>query len=244
MRFRLSGGEDGATISSCDPIRPMRAPIPFSSVPLPVPRSPVIRSDVPLYAIDARAWNALAPAHPFLSHAFFSALHETGCASRETGWQARFVTAWSDGMLVGAMPLYAKAHSYGEYVFDWGWADAYHRHGLSYYPKLLGAIPFSPVTGPLLLARDGETRALLVRAALRLSLEVSSLHVLFPAEPEAREMEAAGMMLRRSVQFHWENRGYANFDQFLSDLASAKRKKIPRRGDGCSKLACACDGWS
>jgi len=124
------------------------------------------------------------------------------------------------------MPLYAKSHSYGEYVFDWAWADAYHRHGLSYYPKLLGAIPFSPVTGPRLLARDGETRALLVRAALRLSLEVSSLHVLFPTEPEAREMEAAGMMLRRSVQFHWENRGYASFDEFLSDLASAKRKKI------------------
>src|SRR5260221_3602110 len=124
------------------------------------------------------------------------------------------------------MPRYAKSHSYGEYVFDWAWADAYHRHGLSYYPKLLGAIPFSPVTGPRLLARDGETRALLVRAALRLSLEVSSLHVLFPTEPEAREMETAGMMLRRSVQFHWENRGYANFDEFLSDLASEKRKQI------------------
>src|SRR5258708_19057230 len=133
------------------------------------------------------------------------------------------------------MPLYAKSHSYGGYGCGGAWGDAYHRHGLSYYPKLLGAIPFSPVTGPRLLARDAETRALLVRAALRLSLEVSSLHVLFPTEPEAREMETAGMMLRRSVQFHWENRGYANFDEFLSDLAPAKRKKIRqerRRGPG------------
>src|SRR5436189_3860755 len=192
MRFRLSGGEDGATISSCDPIRPMRAPIPFSPVPLPVPRSPVIRSDVSLYAIDARAWNALAPAHPFLSHAFFSALHETGCASRETGWQARFVTAWSDGMLVGAMPLYAKAHSYGEYVFDWGWADAYRRHGRRYYPKLVAAVPFTPVPGPRLLAADpGTRRALLDRArTLVADGDYSSLHVLFVDEPSATEGEA------------------------------------------------------
>jgi hypothetical protein len=124
------------------------------------------------------------------------------------------------------MPLYLKSHSYGEYVFDWAWADAYHRHGLSYYPKLLGAIPFSPVTGPRLLARDEPTRALLLRAALRAAGEVSSLHVLFPTELEAREMEAAGMKLRRSVQFHWENPGYGSFDEFLSHLASAKRKKI------------------
>ena len=179
-----------------------------------------------LRAVEPRAWNALAAGHPFLRHEFLHALHETGCACESTGWSPCYLTLWQGASLVGAMPLYAKSHSYGEYVFDWAWADAYHRHGLSYYPKLLGAIPFSPVTGPRLLARDGETRALLVRAALRLSLEVSSLHVLFPAEPEAREMEAAGMMLRRSVQFHWENRGYANFDQFLSDLASAKRKKI------------------
>lgn len=179
-----------------------------------------------LRAIEPGAWNALAVGHPFLRHEFLHALHETGCACETTGWWPHYLTLWQGASLVGAMPLYAKSHSYGEYVFDWAWADAYHRHGLSYYPKLLGAIPFSPVTGPRLLARDAETRALLVRAALRLSLEVSSLHVLFPTEPEAREMETAGMMLRRSVQFHWENRGYANFDEFLSDLASAKRKKI------------------
>src|SRR5207344_1519062 len=104
--------------------------------------------------------------------------------------------------LVGAMPLYAKDHSYGEYVFDWAWADAYHRYGLAYYPKLVAAIPFSPVTGPRLLAREGATRALLVRAALKLARDVSSLHVLLPGEAEARELEGAGMMLRRAVQFH------------------------------------------
>jgi predicted N-acyltransferase len=124
------------------------------------------------------------------------------------------------------MPLYEKNHSYGEYVFDWAWADAYHRGGLAYYPKLLSAVPFSPVTGPRLLARDAATRALLVRAALQLARDASSLHVLFPGEAEAREMETEGLMLRRAVQFHWENRGYSSFEQFLSDLASAKRKKI------------------
>ena len=179
-----------------------------------------------LGSVEPQAWNALAGEHPFLRYEFLHALHEAGSASERTGWTPRYVTLWQDKSLVGAMPLYLKSHSYGEYVFDWAWADAYHRHGLSYYPKLLGAIPFSPVTGPRLLARDGATRALLLRAALRLAGEVSSLHVLFPTEPEAREMEAAGMMLRRSVQFHWENRGYAGFEEFLSQLASAKRKKI------------------
>src|SRR5258708_1215292 len=188
--------------------------------------TPSIKVIDTLRAVDPRAWNSLAAGHPFLRHEFLHALHETGCACESTGWSPCYLTLWQGASLLGAMPLYVKSHSYGEYVFDWAWADAYHRHGLSYYPKLLGAIPFSPVTGPRLLARDGETRALLVRAALRLSLEVSSLHVLFPTDLEAREMETAGIMLRRSVQFHWENRGYANFDEFLSDLASAKRKKI------------------
>src|SRR5437762_7346577 len=228
MRFRLSGGEDGATISSCDPIRPMRAPIPFSPVPLPVPRSPVIRSDVPLSAIDARAWNALAPAHPFLSHAFFSALHETGCASRETGWQARFVTAWSDGVLVGAMPLYAKVHSYGEYVFDWGWADAYRRHGRRYYPKLLAAIPFTPVPGPRLLATDASTRRAMLDAALAQvhSGRFSSLHLLFVSDDESNEGDAVGLIGRHGVQFHWHNHGYRDFTDFLAVLTHDKRKKI------------------
>ncbi len=188
--------------------------------------SPLIRIIDGLEAVEPRAWNALAEEHPFLRHEFLHALHETGCACERTGWLPRYLTLWQGAALVGAMPLYLKSHSYGEYVFDWAWADAYHRHKLSYYPKLLGAIPFSPVTGSRLLARDGPTRRLLVHAALQLARETSSLHVLFPIEAEARDFEAAGMMLRRSVQFHWENRGYSSFEDFLADLASAKRKKI------------------
>ncbi|HEX6945344.1 MAG TPA: peptidogalycan biosysnthesis protein, partial [Casimicrobiaceae bacterium] len=113
---------------------------------------PAIRRDVALDAIDAARWDALVPGHPLLSHAFLGALHATGCASRATGWTPRFLTAWRGDRLVGALPLYAKTHSYGEYVFDWGWADAYRRHGRRYYPKLVAAIPFTPVTGPRLLA--------------------------------------------------------------------------------------------
>jgi predicted N-acyltransferase len=179
-----------------------------------------------LRGVDPGAWNALAAGNPFLRHEFLHALHDTGCACERTGWSPRYITLWQGEALTGAMPLYAKDHSYGEYVFDWAWADAYHRHGLAYYPKLLAAVPFSPVTGPRLLARDGATRTLLVRAALQLAQQTSSLHVLFPGESEAREMEDAGMMLRRAVQFHWENRGYSSFEQFLSELASVKRKKI------------------
>jgi uncharacterized protein len=179
-----------------------------------------------LAGISPPAWNALTGGHPFLRHEFLHALHETGCADEAAGWAPCHLVLWQGDALVGAMPLYRKTHSYGEYVFDWAWADAYHRHGLEYYPKLLCAVPFSPVTGPRLLARDLATRSLLVRAALQLAATASSLHVLFPPEFEAEELAAHGMMLRRSVQFHWENRGYADFGQFLSELASAKRKKI------------------
>jgi uncharacterized protein len=188
--------------------------------------SPSVRVDDSLGAVTPQDWNALAGEHPFLRYEFLHALHETGCACGRTGWAPQYLTLWQGSSLVGAMPLYLKSHSYGEYVFDWAWADAYHRHGLAYYPKLLGAIPFSPVTGPRLLAHDGATRSLLARTALQLAHGASSLHVLFPPESEARELEAAGMMLRRTVQFHWENRGYSSFDEFLSDLTSAKRKKI------------------
>jgi uncharacterized protein len=179
-----------------------------------------------LATIDPQAWNALAGEHPFLRHEFLHALHDTGCACEHTGWAPQYLILRQGRSLAGVMPLYLKSHSYGEYVFDWAWADAYHRHGLSYYPKLLGAIPFSPVTGPRLLARDAATRLLLARAALELADQASSLHVLFPTEREAGELEAAGMMLRRTVQFHWRNCGYGSFEEFLSDLASAKRKKI------------------
>ena len=179
-----------------------------------------------LQSVDAAEWNSLTGGQPVLRHEFLHALHESGCASERSGWLPQYVTAWRNGRLAGAMPLYLKAHSYGEYVFDWAWADAYARSGLRYYPKLLSAVPFSPITGSRLMAGDAATRARLVKAALQLAGDVSSLHILFPPESEARELAAAGLQLRRSVQFHWTNRDYATFDAFLADLSSAKRKKI------------------
>lgn len=126
------------------------------------------------------------------------------------------------------MPLFLKSHSYGEYVFDWAWADAYARHGLEYYPKLLGAIPFTPVRGARLLARDAEARRALIGAALDFARElgVSSLHVLFPTDAERDALAGAGMLIRSGVQFHWRNRGYADFEQFLGELEQKKRKNI------------------
>jgi hypothetical protein len=179
-----------------------------------------------LAQVSAAEWNALAGANPLLSHAFFGALHETGCAAGHTGWAPRFLTLWDGAHLRGAMPLYLKSHSYGEYVFDWAWADAYERSGLEYYPKLLCAVPFSPVSGARILAADRAARDRLVAAALELARGVSSLHVLFPPEAEARELAEAGLMLRRGVQFHWANAGYASFDEFLATLTHDKRKKI------------------
>ncbi len=179
-----------------------------------------------LAGVDPRQWNALAGGHPFLRHELFHALHETGCASERTGWLPRFVTLWQDGRLAAAMPLYLKSHSYGEYVFDWAWAEAYQRHGFAYYPKLVSAVPFSPVQGPRLLAADDEARRRLLHAALALAGDASSLHVLFPLLEEAAPMAEAGMLIRRGVQFHWRNPGYRSFEDFLAALSHDKRKKI------------------
>ena len=206
----------------------MRVPVPFKAPGMPVPFSPVIRDDVPVETLDAADWNRVAGGQPLLSHAFFTALHASGCASTATGWQPRFLTAWRDGVLAGALPLYAKSHSYGEYVFDWGWADAYRRHGRRYYPKLVAAVPFTPVPGPRLLAPDpGTRRALLDRArTLVAEGEFSSLHVLFVDEPCGAEGEAAGMIVRTGLQFHWTNPGYRDFADFLSTFSHDKRKKV------------------
>ena len=185
-----------------------------------------------LAGVPADQWNALvegAPGgagNPFVSHAFLDALIDTGCASRRTGWQPQIVLLEKENMLAGAMPLFLKSHSRGEYVFDWAWADAYQRHGLAYYPKLLCAVPFTPVSGPRLLARGRPERARLLAGALELAKDVSSLHVLFPTEPEAGLMQEAGMLMRRTVQFHWCNEGYADFDDFLSRLTAHRRKVI------------------
>ncbi len=188
-----------------------------------------------LDGISVTAWNALAGDDPFLRHEFFSAMHETGCASRKTGWLPQFITLWEGSSLRGALPLYLKSHSYGEYVFDWAWADAYRRCGYAYYPKLLSAIPFSPVTGRRLMAQTPEHRALLISAVLKMAKDrnaetgVSSFHCLFPQENEAREMEEAGMILRQGIQFYWKNRlggGYENFEAFLEGMSHGKRKNI------------------
>jgi hypothetical protein len=179
-----------------------------------------------LRGVDPHEWNRLAGTNPFVRYEFLSALIETGCASARTGWGPNFLLLRRGGALAGAMPLFLKSHSYGEYVFDWAWADAYARHGIEYYPKLLGAVPFTPVTGPRLLAQSEREQEALLAAALELARDTSSLHVLFPPEAEAQLMQRAGMMLRRTVQFHWRNEGYADFGDFLARLNHAKRKNI------------------
>jgi predicted N-acyltransferase len=181
-----------------------------------------------LASIPAADWDALAGNHPLLSHTFLHALQESGCATAETGWAPCHLTLWRDSRLAAAMPLYLKSHSYGEYVFDWAWADAYQRHGLRYYPKLLNAVPFTPVTGPRLLATSEADRGALLEAALKFARDtgVSSLHCLFPAPGEVAAFASAGLMLRASVQFHWRNEGFSDFEDFLARMNHDKRKKI------------------
>ena len=176
-----------------------------------------------LDGVDPQEWNALAGGQPFVRHEFLSALIDTGCAAAQSGWLPQFLLRHRAGALAGAMPLFAKSHSYGEYVFDWAWADAHERHGVEYYPKLLCAVPFTPVRGQRIL---GEDKQVLIEAALQLARGTSSLHVLFPREDEAGLLAARGLMLRRTVQFHWTNEGYADFDAFLAALSHGKRKNI------------------
>ncbi len=181
-----------------------------------------------LAGVEPQAWDRLAGDNPFARHAFLEALESTGCACARTGWAPCHVTLWDAGTLVAAMPLYLKDHSYGEYVFDWAWAEAYHRHGLAYYPKLLSAIPFTPVTGPRLMAGSGAHRVMLLEAARQLARDsgASSLHILFPETAVAEDLVGRECMVRRGVQFHWTNAGYESFEQFLEALTRDKRKKI------------------
>jgi predicted N-acyltransferase len=179
----------------------------------------------------ASAWNALlarAGGSPFMRHEYLAALHDSGSATRETGWLPQFLTLWRGDEMHAACPLYLKSHSYGEYVFDWAWANAYEQHDLRYYPKALTAVPFTPVPGPRLLARDADARAALVRAVLAWcrKKKLSSWHVLFADEEDVSACAAQGLMLRHTVQFHWTNAGHADFDAFLASLAQEKRKKI------------------
>jgi predicted N-acyltransferase len=221
--------------------------------------APVIRIHGAASEIDAAAWDGLLAAQaapsPFMRHAYLDALHRSGSASPRSGWTPRFITLWRGRQLAGACPLYIKAHSYGEYVFDWAWANAYEQHGLAYYPKAVVAVPFTPVPGTRLLARDADSRALLVQAIVAWCKEeeLSSLHLLFAADEDIAACAEAGLLLRHTVQFHWNNiaptlgtgvsslppegahsalgrpggeTGWKDFDAFLASLSHDKRKKI------------------
>ena len=186
-------------------------------------------------AFDAAAWDALVDAQPsatpFMRHAYLLAMHQSKSAVAKTGWLPQFLAVEHHGRLIAACPLYLKDHSYGEYVFDWAWADAYQRHGLSYYPKLLGAVPFTPVPGPRLLAHDLTGRRVLLRAMQQLARDakLSSAHLLFLDEADAEAARAEGWMMRSTVQFHWTQRTpepYADFTDLLASLQREKRKKI------------------
>jgi len=185
--------------------------------------------------IDPAAWNALLErqpsSNPFMRMEYLSALHASGSAVAETGWAPRFLLLRDGDELIAACPLYLKVHSYGEYVFDWAWADAYQRNGLRYYPKLLDAVPFTPVPGPRLLARDASARRLLLEAMRQYAVDagLSSVHLLFLDEADQQAARDAGWMMRSTVQFHWSNREpqpYGDFPEFLASLQREKRKKI------------------
>ena len=183
-------------------------------------------------SIDAQSWDALTGGMPLLSHAFLSAMETSNSVGHGTGWQPCPMLVHDDGQLVGAIPLYVKSHSYGEYVFDWSWAEAYQRNGLNYYPKLIAAIPFSPVTSARILVADvanaDSIQAIMLQALLEVmhKYQMSSVHILFPDQASAELLKQAGWMQRHGVQFRWENEGFENFDAFLSQLTQEKRKKI------------------
>ena len=189
-----------------------------------------------LSAVTAAEWNALVPedAGPFLKYEFLSTLEECACVGGNTGWQIAHLALKQDGRLIGAAPLYLKQHSYGEFVFDWSWAQAYEQQGLNYFPKLLCAIPFTPVQGSRLLYSDKSNSVEIQKAliegfkSLTKQNELSSAHVLFPMNHESALLNEHGFLLRNSVQFHWHNLGFQSFEHFLSALTMKRRKNIRR----------------
>ena len=187
-------------------------------------------------SLQASEWAGLDHAdNPFLSYEFLSALEATGSIGPHAGWQPYHLAVYEDGVLAGFAPSYIKHNSHGEFVFDWAWADAYQRNGLAYYPKLLTGIPYSPVTGPRLLVRKGHPQPAAVRSALiqqACSLcaagQFSSWHCNFVNPDDAAALAAQGLLERKDWQFHWSNNGYSDFDDFLANLRSRKRKNIRR----------------
>jgi uncharacterized protein len=196
----------------------------------PEPDAVTVRLENGVAEINAASWDRCAGAdNPFVSHAFLAALERSGSATAKAGWQPiPIIIEGADGSLVGATPAYAKSHSQGEYIFDHSWADAYASAGGRYYPKLQIAVPFSPVPGPRLLTDDDGVAAALIRGAETVVEKhgLSSAHATFIDARDCVRFEAAGWLLRAGTQFHWANDGYSNFDDFLSALASRKRKAI------------------
>jgi len=188
-----------------------------------------------LNKVDSADWNRLTGVdYPFLRYEFLAALENSGCVSEQTGWQPHHLVVYQATHLVALMPLYIKTHSYGEYVFDWAWADAYHRHGVPYYPKLLTAIPFTPATGSRLCIAPGQNDAEISSLAVEKikhhaeTKGYSSWHLLFPCKSEFEQLSQHNLSARSGCQYHWKNRDYANFDDFLAHLSSRKRKNIKR----------------
>jgi len=191
---------------------------------------PIVTLGDGVAGIAAQEWDALTDgANPFVSHAFLSTMEDSGSVGPGTGWQASPLLLHDGaGRLAGALPAYLKGHSQGEYVFDHAWADAWHRAGGRYYPKLQICAPFTPATGPRILARDPGHAPALLSAAEELCRQsgLSSAHAVFIEPRQVALFEAAGWLMRNDIQFHWENRGYASFDDFLGQLSSRKRKDI------------------
>lgn len=186
--------------------------------------------------ISATQWNALAGDHPTVRHEYLYGLEVTGCVGPGTGWMPHHILLFRDNTLHGAMPLYLKSHSRGEFVFDYAWAHAFERHGVPYYPKLLSAVPFTPVPGPRLLAHTQADKLRLLQAAIAISdgNQISSLHILFPHETDLKILTDNQLMVRTNVQFHWTNQGYAIMDDFLNHMNQKNRKKVRQ---GRRKLA-------
>jgi uncharacterized protein len=194
-----------------------------------------VRVHAAIAEIPAAAWDACAgEINPTVSHVFLNALEESGSTTARSGWAPQHLSVVGpDGDIAGVVPLYAKTHSYGEYIFDYGWADAYERAGGRYYPKLLCAVPFTPVPGPRLMLRSDappESREHLLAGMVEFTKRrrISSLHVNFPEPAEAAVLSAAGFLPRLGQQFHWTNDGYRDFDDFLAALNSRKRKAVKK----------------
>lgn len=208
----------------------MSEPNPCDSITPKQEAECILRTLGSLNDIDATTWNRLnsqAAGGVLSSHAMLMAFETSGSVCQQTGWQPHHLVLDLDGQTVAAIPMYAKGHSYGEFVFDWAWADAYERHGLRYYPKWLGATPFTPVTGPRILC-DPAVRPLACEALMTWvkATPLSSMHLLYTTASDQDALIRAGCLPREHVQFHWTNQGWGSFEEFLTSLSQEKRKKI------------------